>query len=73
MADKRKLHHRLVLLRRVNPWILFALFLISGLIAISSLRSNNLHMIELREQVFAADEKGEGVEEALDNLTNLRL
>lgn len=68
MANKRKLHHYLVMLRPFSISAFAVLFLLSGLITVLALRQNNLRMIELRNQVFIADERGEGVEQALNDL-----
>lgn len=66
--NKRKLHHVWVKLRPVSYWYFLIGFIITGLIAITALRQNNLQMIRLREAVHAADEQGAGVEEALQAL-----
>lgn len=44
------------------------LSLISGVICVSALRQNNLNMVKLRNQVFAADKANGDVETALRNL-----
>lgn len=44
------------------------LFIVAMTAAVLSLRSNNQQMIKLREAVYAADERGAGVEKALNNL-----
>lgn len=44
--------------------------LVTGLICVFALRANNQHMAELRDEVYAADQKGQGVDEALQNLRN---
>lgn len=66
--NKRKLHHYYVKLKLVSPLMLLALFLVSLAVSVLALRNNNLQMIRLREAVFVADEKGEGVEGALNDL-----
>lgn len=68
MGNKRKLHHYYTRIRSVRPSVLVALLLVTSLVSAVALRQNNLRMIELREQVFIADEKGEGVDEALNEL-----
>ena len=68
MANKRKLHHLYTKLRIISPAALAGLFLMASFVTIIALRNNNLQMIRLREQVFTADEKGDHVEQALDNL-----
>lgn len=52
----------------VSVWILAAAFLLSLSVSIYALRQNNQQMVVLRQAVFEADVKGEGIEEALDNL-----
>ncbi len=47
-------------------WLGF--FLLSALITVFALRANNQHMVQLRDQVYAADKNGQNVEEALDKL-----
>lgn len=66
--DKRRLHHFYTRLRRVKPWYVLILALISGLVCLLALRSNNEHMLGLRNQLYSADQKGVGVETALVNL-----
>ncbi|MDZ7744563.1 MAG: hypothetical protein U5K77_02255 [Candidatus Saccharibacteria bacterium] len=68
MANKRLLHHLWIKLKPINAWyFLIACLLFTG-IAVWALRENNLKMIELRDEVIAADEAGEGVDEALAEL-----
>lgn len=66
--NKRKLHHLWVKLRPVSYWYFLIGFIVTGLIAISALRQNNMEMIRLREAVKVADQTGNGVEEALQAL-----
>jgi hypothetical protein len=69
VADKRKLHHRLTVLKRVKTWQLIILLVVFGVGAAIMLRQNNLHMIELRNVVTKADENPEGdTKTALINL-----
>ena len=48
--------------------LLIGATVISFSICAFSLRANNEHMVRLRQAVYAADEKGEGVQPALNNL-----
>jgi hypothetical protein len=48
--------------------VFFALFLISAIVCVVSLRHNNGTMATLRQAVYTADRSGNGVEEALDRL-----
>ncbi|MBC7707915.1 hypothetical protein H7Y63_01695 [Polaromonas sp.] len=50
------------------PQILLGATLVSLSICAFSLRANNQHMLELRQAVYTADERGSGVQEALVNL-----
>lgn len=66
--DKKQLHHLWTKIRPIKVWYLVVLFLISSAVCVFALRSNNLKMIELRQQVYEADEKGGDVEGALQRL-----
>ncbi len=70
MISKRSLHHYHSKLRLLKPKVLIAMVLLSAFITAVALRSNNVQMLRLREAVFAADERGEGVEESLNELRN---
>ncbi len=52
----------------VKPKYLLAATLVSFSISAFALRSNNQQMLELRDAVYAADERGEGTQEALQEL-----
>ena len=52
----------------IKPYYIFFVLLVFIGISIFALRANNQHMGILREKVFAADQKGIGVEESLNNL-----
>jgi hypothetical protein len=66
--NKRHLHHTWTRLRRIKPWYFLILAIISGLICIFALRGNNQHMIELRDNVYAADKENGDTETALREL-----
>ena len=68
MADKRKLHHILTVLKRVKTWQLLILLVVFGATAAFLLRQNNLQMIELRNMVTKADEENGDVKKALLDL-----
>lgn len=68
MIDKQYLHHLWAQIRPIKTSYLFTAFLLCLCVHVIALRANNLRMAELRDKVYAADEKGEGVEEALQNL-----
>lgn len=66
--DKRYLHHLWTAIRPIKTYYFLAALLVCGLIHAVALRANNVRMVELRDAVYAADEKGQGVEEALQDL-----
>jgi preprotein translocase subunit SecF len=66
--DKKQLHHLWTKLRVVKPWYFAVLAIVSGVICIFALRSNNEHMITLRDAVYTADKNNSNVEQALQNL-----
>ncbi len=68
--DKRKLHHILVVLRRVKFWQLVVLSVLMLPVTAYFLRQNNLRMIELRNLVKQADEQNKDIPRALANLRN---
>jgi hypothetical protein len=49
-------------------WLLLIVFLAGLSLTVYSLRSNNNHMIELRNAVYEADKANSGINEALNNL-----
>lgn len=66
--DNRYLHHLWTRIRPIKTAYLFTAFLLCTLLYVGGLRANNIRMAELRDAVYVADEKGEGVEKALQNL-----
>lgn len=67
--DKKQLHHFWrTKLRPVNIVILLALCIVSAAISVFALRSNNLEMVKLRDQVYQADKNNGDVEGALQKL-----
>lgn len=54
----------------IKPWQLLGLTIISGVVCLFALRSNNEHMAKLRAAVYAADKSNGNVTLALDNLQN---
>ncbi len=66
--DKRSLHHIWKRLKPVSYWYFLIAFLISGFVAISALRQNNLRAIELRNEVNKVDEQNGDIEAALKKL-----
>lgn len=63
--DKRKLHHGLTQLRRLNYHFLIAMSIFFAITALLALRSNNQRMIVLRNEVFKADRENGDTEAAL--------
>ena len=63
--DKRMLHHRWTVLRHVSIWVLVVLIVVFGGLSVYGLRQNNLKMIELRNNVLAADQAGGDTDAAL--------
>ncbi|MFI5271302.1 MAG: hypothetical protein ACHQT9_04655 [Candidatus Saccharimonadales bacterium] len=55
-------------LGRVHPGVFLGVAIISGIICIFGLRSNNEHMIVLRDAVFSADKNNGDINGALKNL-----
>jgi len=70
VANKRKLHHALTILKHVKTWQLIILLVIFAVVSAFLLRQSNLHMVELRNQVTKADEEAGDVKTSLLNLQN---
>jgi hypothetical protein len=68
MNNAQKSSHRFNIIRHVPSWAFLALFLISAATSVYSLRQNNVHMIKLRDAVYAADKNNGDVNAALNNL-----
>lgn len=66
--DKKQLYHLWTKIRPIKIWYLVVLFLIASVTAVLALRQNNLTMIQLRNDVYVADEKNQDVEAALQRL-----
>lgn len=66
--NKKRLHHRLRFLQHVHPWYFLVIAAVSGVICVFALRSNNEHMVALRDKVYAADEQGGDVQGTLQDL-----
>lgn len=65
---ERYLHHLWTRIRPIKTSYLFTALLVCTLVHVVALRANNIRMAELRDAVYIADQKGEGVEEALQAL-----
>jgi hypothetical protein len=66
--SKKQLHIFWDKIRGIRPWYFLVIAVLSGLVAVSALRQNNLKMIELRAAVVQADKTNGDVETALRNL-----
>jgi len=59
LIDKRKVKSKLNSLQRLKTWQLLILLIFMSFIAATFLRLNNVGMIERREAVISADQKGD--------------
>lgn len=66
--NKRHLHHFWTGFRAIKPWYFLIIAVVSAVICVFALRSNNEHMIKLRAAVYAADQKNVDVETPLKKL-----
>lgn len=66
--NKKYLHHLLTRLRAIKVAYILVPLIISSTVCLLALRANNLHMIQLRNTVYAADQSNGNVEAALQNL-----
>ena len=66
--DKRQLHYLWTKIRPIKVWYLLIVFLVSAAVAVVALRSNNLTMVKLRQDVYTADQQNKDVEGALQRL-----
>lgn len=64
----RRLHHLWTKVRHFRPWYLFVVAAFCLVVSIVALRENNLHMVKLRDAVYAADKNNGDVKGALTNL-----
>lgn len=67
---KRHLHHLWRRFRVLKPWYFLVIAAISAIVCVFAMRSNNQHMVVLRDAVYAADEQNGDVATALNNLRN---
>lgn len=66
--DKKQLHRLWTKIRPIKVWYLVVLVIIGAAVTVLALRANNLQMVELRQQVYVADEQNQDVEGALKQL-----
>lgn len=65
MIDKAKLHHWLVVVRKLKVWQLVILLIMMTFVSAYLLRQNNLGMIERRDIVKQADKENKDVQKRL--------
>lgn len=68
MLNKRNLHHQYKKIKVFKPWYFLAIAAVFLIIGVVGLRQNSLRAVELRDAVYAADEKNGDVEAALREL-----
>ncbi len=68
IMNKRRLHHTWVRLKKVSYWYFLAACLLSGFVAVTALRHNNLTALALRNQVLQVDKQNGDTEAALKKL-----
>lgn len=66
--NTKYLHHLWTQIRPVKVWYLVGLAVVSAIIGVLALRANNLHMLKLRDNVYAVDKQNGDVEAALQKL-----
>jgi hypothetical protein len=66
--DKRHAHHIRTKLRVIKPWYFLAIAIVSAVICVLALRSNNQHMVLLRDAVYAADRNNTDIQKPLQDL-----
>ncbi len=66
--NKRKLHHTHKQLRFINAWYFAVAAIIFLIIGVNALRNNYRTMVDLRQKVTAADQKGSDVQKPLNEL-----
>lgn len=71
MANKRQVRKSIKQLQRIKTWQLVVLLLLTGLVAATFLRLNNIGMVERRSAVLAADKHG-NVDEIQNRLYDLQ-
>jgi hypothetical protein len=67
VADKRQIKQSIKKLQRIKTWQLIVIFILTSFVAATFLRLNNVGMVERRNAVINADEKGD------DQVTRSRL
>lgn len=66
--DKGKLHHYWIAFRKPSLYILIVCTVFFSVLAVYSLRANNLKMLQLKNAVYVADEQNGDIEGALQDL-----
>lgn len=68
MVDKDKVSYRLRQFRRIQPVYIASAFVTFGAVSVYALRNNNLRMVELKQQLYDADEAGTNIQKPLQDL-----
>lgn len=66
--DKAHLHHIWTRFRQIKPWYFLLAAVVSLVVGVMSLRQNNLTMVQLRNDLYAADKNDANVAQALQKL-----
>jgi hypothetical protein len=66
--NKKRLHHYWKRFKLIKPWYFLIIAAVSGVVCIIALRSNNEHMIKLRNAVYSADQNNTDVQKPLQEL-----
>jgi len=66
--NKRYIDNLWSQVRRIRPWYFLILAVVSGVICAFALRANNQHMVQLRNDVYAADKQNADVQQPLKAL-----
>lgn len=66
--NKRYLHHAWTRLSKVSYWHFLIACLVCGAVSVLALRQNNLHAIQLRDEVLKVDQENGDTEAALKEL-----
>lgn len=68
MPKKKRILSKIQLIHKVPRPLLLSLFVLGIIVSIFALRANNVHMVQLRDQLYAADKSGGDVNKALNSL-----
>ena len=68
--NKRHLHHLWRRFRILKPWYFLIIAMIAAVVCVFAMRSNNQHMVKLREALYTADQQNGDITKALNDLRN---